>query len=104
MNRARIAALQYFVRPIEDFGAFRDQVTGLVHTAADYDCDLLVFPEYFTVQLLTLGDINRPMRDQVRDLARRVPEYIELFQSLSRSSGVHIVAGSIANADPDNSS
>lgn len=101
MNRARIAALQYFVRPIEDFGAFRDQVTGLVHTAADYDCDLLVFPEYFTVQLLTLGDINRPMRDQVRDLARRVPEYIELFQSLSRSSGVHIVAGSIANADPD---
>jgi predicted amidohydrolase/ribosomal protein S18 acetylase RimI-like enzyme len=101
VNRARIAALQYFVRPIEDFGAFRDQVTGLVHTAADYDCDLLVFPEYFTVQLLTLGDINRPMREQVRDLARRVPEYIELFQSLSRSSGVHIVAGSIANADPD---
>ncbi len=100
MNRVRIAALQYFVRPIDHFSAFCEQVTGLVHTAADYDCDLLVFPEYFTVQLLTLGDVSRPMRDQVRDLSRRVPEYIELFRSLSRSSGVHIIAGTIANADP----
>lgn len=96
MNRARIASLQYFVRPIRDFSAFRDQVAGLVHTAADYDCDLVVFPEYFTVQLLTLGDIRRPMDEQVRHLATRVPEYIELFEGLAKSCGIHIVAGTIA--------
>ncbi|MCA9272067.1 MAG: GNAT family N-acetyltransferase, partial [Phycisphaerales bacterium] len=101
MNRARIAALQYFVRPIRDFSEFQEQVAGLVHTAADYDCDLLVFPEYFTVQLLTLGDIRRPMDEQVRDMARRVPEYIEVFESLSRSCGIHIIAGSIATPDAD---
>ncbi|CAE7200838.1 yhcX [Symbiodinium necroappetens] len=100
LNRARIAALQYFVRPIRDFSEFRDQVAGLVHTAADYDCDLLVFPEYFTVQLLTLGDIRRPMDEQIRDLSRRVPDYLEVFESLSRSCGIHIVAGSIATPDP----
>lgn len=43
MNRARVAALQYFVRPIREFSEFRAQVTGLVRTATDYDCDLLVF-------------------------------------------------------------
>ncbi|XHC26092.1 GNAT family N-acetyltransferase [Phycisphaerales bacterium ac7] len=100
MNRARIAALQYFVRPIRDFSEFRDQVTGLVHTAADYDCDLLVFPEYFTVQLLTLGDVRRPMDEQVRSLARRVPEFIELFTTLAREHGIHIAAGSINTLDP----
>ncbi|MCA9303439.1 MAG: GNAT family N-acetyltransferase [Phycisphaerales bacterium] len=100
MNRARIAALQYFVRPIRDFSEFREQVAGLVHTAADYDADLLVFPEYFTVQLLTLGDIRRPMDEQIRDLSRRVPDYLEVFESLARECGIHIVAGSIATADP----
>ena len=100
MNRARIAALQYFVRPIGDLAQFRDQVTGLVQMAADYDCDLVVFPEYFTVQLLTLGDIRRPMDEQVRDLTNRVPDYLELFEGLSRRFGIHIVAGSIATADP----
>ncbi|OAB56761.1 hypothetical protein AY599_01340 [Leptolyngbya valderiana BDU 20041] len=99
MNRARIAALQYFVRPIADFGQFRDQVTGLVQTAADYDCDLVVFPEYFTVQLLTLGDIRRPMDQQVRDLTTRVPDYLELFEALSRRFGIHVIAGTIATAD-----
>ncbi|MFG0328484.1 MAG: GNAT family N-acetyltransferase [Phycisphaerales bacterium] len=101
MNRARIATLQYFVRPIHDFSEFRDQVEGLVHTAADYDCDLLVFPEYFTVQLLTLGDIRRPMADQVRALARRLPDYLELFERLARTAGIHIIAGTIPTPDAD---
>lgn len=100
VNRVRVAALQYFVRPIRDFAEFREQVAGLVHTAADYDCDLLVFPEYFTVQLLTLGDVRRPMDQQVRDLARRVPDYVEVFGALARSSGIHIVAGTTITPDP----
>ncbi|MEZ6243066.1 MAG: GNAT family N-acetyltransferase [Phycisphaerales bacterium] len=100
MNRARIAALQYYVRPIASFSEFREQVAGLVHTAADYDCDLLVFPEYFTVQLLTLGDVRRPMPEQVRDLAKRTPDYIEVFETLSRECGLHIIAGSIPTPDP----
>lgn len=102
MNRARIATLQYFVRPIRDFAEFRDQVTGLVQTAADYDCDLLVFPEYFTVQLLTLGDVHRPIDEQVRSLARRVPDYTEIFENLSRTFGIHIIAGSIPSPDRTN--
>lgn len=103
MNRARIATLQYFVRPIKDFSEFNEQVAGLVHTAADYDCDLIVFPEYFTVQLLTLGDIHRPMDEQIRALSRRVPQFIEVFESLSRSCGIHIVAGTIPTPDPEDS-
>lgn len=101
MERIRVATLQYFVRPISDYGQFEDQVSGLVRTAADYECRLLVFPEYFTVQLLTLEDVNRPMDDQVRDLARRVPQFIETFSQLARQTGLYIVAGTIPVADPE---
>ena len=38
MARLRVASLQYFIRPIQTLDQFRDQVVGLVETAADYDC------------------------------------------------------------------
>jgi predicted amidohydrolase len=48
MDRIRVASLQYFVRPVQTFEQFRDQVQGLVETAADYKCQLLIFPESLT--------------------------------------------------------
>ncbi len=99
MDRIRVAALQYFIRPIQDFGEFREQVRGLVRTAADYECRLLVFPEYFTVQLLTLGDVERPMDEQIRDLADRVPEFLEMMAELVRETGMYVVAGTIPVRD-----
>ncbi len=99
-GRLRVAGVQYFIRPITTFEQFRDQVCGLLETAADYRCKLVVFPEYFTVQLLCLGDIRRPMRVQIRDLARQVPVFIELMASQARKHGLHIVAGTIPVGDP----
>lgn len=95
MKRLRVAALQYYIRPVETFQAFEDQVRSLVETAADYKCHLIVFPEYFTIQLLTLGDLSRPMPDQVRALADQLPRFIELMSGLSRKHSTYIVAGSI---------
>jgi predicted amidohydrolase len=95
MERIRVASLQYFIRPVQTFEQFRDQVEGLVETAADYKCHLLVFPEYFTIQLLTLGNLKRPINEQVRDLARQVPRFIELMSGLARRSRLYIVAGTI---------
>ncbi len=95
MDRIRVATLQYFIRPVQTFEQFRDQVSALVETAADYKAHLLVFPEYFTVQLLTLGDVRRPIRQQIIDLARQVPRYLELFSQLARDHKIYIVAGTI---------
>ena len=95
MERIRVAALQYFIRPVKTFADFREQVAGLVDTAADYKCQLLVFPEYFTVQLLTLGDVRRPIREQVRDLAAQLPEFLDMMGGLAKRHKLHIVAGTI---------
>lgn len=99
MDRLRVASLQYFVRPVRTFDEFRDQVEGLIDTAADYKCHLVVFPEYFTVQLLTLGDVKRPISDQVRDLACQAPVFRELMRSLAVKHRLHIVAGTIPVVD-----
>ncbi len=102
MDRIRVAALQYFIRPVTTFEQFRDQVEGLVQTAADYKCHLIVFPEYFTVQLLTLGQIKRPIHEQIRDLAKQVPRFVETMAGLARANKIHIVAGTIpAREDGD---
>jgi len=95
MDRLRIASLQYFIRPVRTFEEFSDQVVGLVETAADYKCGVVVFPEYFTSQLLTLGNVKRPIEEQVRDLPKYVPRYVELLQRLSKLHDVYIVGGTI---------
>lgn len=102
MQRIRVASLQYNLRPVEDLEDFGNQVRALVATAAEYGCQLVVFPEYFTVQLLHLADVRRPIDKQVRDLARKVDDYQELMAGLARQHGLYIVGGSIPVADdPD---
>jgi predicted amidohydrolase len=94
VDRIRVASLQYYIRPIRSFEQFADQVRGLVETAADYGCHLVVFPEYCSLQLLTLGDITRPIPRQIRTLASYVPRYEELLSGLAKQRGMYIVGGS----------
>lgn len=101
MPRVRIASLQYFIRPVSRFEDFVDQVEGLVTTAADYKCRLVVFPEYFTSQLLTLADVKRPIEEQVRDLPRHVPRYVETLTTLARRHSLYIVGGTILTSGAD---
>lgn len=98
-ERIRVASLQYFIRPVQTFEQFRDQVDALVETAADYKSQIVVFPEYFTIQLLTLGDIKRPIQEQIRDLARQVPRFIDMMSTLARRENIYIVAGTIPSMD-----
>lgn len=95
MDRIRIATLQYYLRPIRSFDDFRNQVEALVETAADYGCRLVVFPEYFTVQLLTLGNVKRPMAEQIRDLAGHHSRFMEMMSGFASRFGVHLIGGSI---------
>ena len=94
-ERIRVASIQYFVRPVASFDEFAAQVSALVGTAADYRARLVVFPEYFTVQLLTLGDPSRPITEAVRELAGHVPAFLELMSMLARRHELYVVAGTI---------
>jgi predicted amidohydrolase len=102
MTRLRVASLQYYLRPVATFAAFADQVGALVETAADYKARLVVFPEYFSVQLLALGDIKRPIAEQVRDLAGQVDAVTTLLADAARRHNVYIVGGTVPVNVPGN--
>ena len=102
VERIRVAVLQYFIRPVASWEEFAGQVTGLVETAADYGCQLAVFPEYFTLQLLTLSDVRRPIEEQIRLLAGQRPRYIELMSGLAREHRIYVVGGTIPGVDDGN--
>ncbi len=104
LDRIRVATLQYFIRPVESFERFQEQVEGLVETASDYRCHLVVFPEYFTTQLLMLGDYKGPIRDQVRELSKQAPRFIALMKGLAERHKLYIVGGTIPVEDPKSGS
>jgi predicted amidohydrolase len=101
MKYLRVGALQYYIRPVQSFQQVQQQIESLVHTAEDYKCHLLVFPEYFSTQLLTLGDIRRPMPEQIRDLAAQSDRLDEVFSDLAQRTGLYIVGGTVPTRDED---
>lgn len=100
-RRVRIAATQYFLRPIDRFEQFADQVSSSAETAAGYQCRLLVLPEYFTLQLVSLGDGRRPFAEQIRDVAGFLPQYLDLLSGLASEHNLYIVGGTIPVSGED---
>lgn len=84
------------MRRLREVDEFEEQIAALVRTAAsDYECDLVVFPEYFTAQLLTLESSEQPIASQVRKLASHAPRFVAFMRGLARKHKIHIVAGTI---------
>ena len=91
-RRVRVAAVQYLLRPINCFEDFATQVQFFVRSAATYGCQFVLFPEYFTMQLLGYLTELSPAR-AVRRLAQLTSEYEDLFQRLAEENRLYIIAG-----------
>lgn len=91
-SRVRIAAMQYLLRPISRFEEFATQVEFFVRSAREYRCQFVLFPEYFSMQLLSFLRDPSPAR-AVRRLAQIAPEYEALFTRLAKESGLYIIGG-----------
>jgi len=89
-SSVRIAAFQYL--PIHCFEDFATQVEFFVRSAQEYRCQFALFPEYFSMQLLSYLLEPAPAR-AVRRLAQLTPEYEGLFKRLAKESGLYIIAG-----------
>lgn len=93
-TKVRIACVQYKVRKINNFEDFANQVEYFVETAADYRADFVLFPEFFSVQLLSVFEPLSAI-EGIRKLANDFTEpFIELMSRLSQKYGVYIIGGS----------
>lgn len=89
----RVAAVQYQMRPIASFDDFARQVEFFVDAAGDYHCDFVLFPELFTLQLLSITPAKRPGL-AARKLASYTPKFLQLFTKLAIKYNVNIIGGS----------
>ncbi|MCA9740855.1 GNAT family N-acetyltransferase [candidate division KSB1 bacterium] len=89
----RICSVQYNLRKINSFDDFAQQCEYFVDIASGYKSDFAVFPEIFTLQLLSFLPRERPGK-AVRTLASFTSQYIDLFQKLAINYNVNIIGGS----------
>jgi len=89
----RICTVQYRMRKIGGFDEFAEQCEYFVDVASGYKSDFVVFPEIFTLQLLSFLPNQRPGL-AVRTLAGFTPQYLDLFQHLAIKYAVNVVGGS----------
>ena len=101
----RIAVTQYKVRDIADFDGFAEHVGWHVEGAVWQGADCVVFPEYFTSELLTTFPEAKttPYTEAERVFDRMGREYkedyLDLFKGLARDRGIYIVGGSLFYRD-----
>ena len=94
-RKVRVACVQYQVRGLQRFSDFSDQAEFFVDAAAGYRSDFVLFPEFFTMQLLSQEGLRRlSSREAIARLSQLEGPFLELMGRLARDYGVHIVAGS----------
>ncbi|MFC5051511.1 GNAT family N-acetyltransferase [Rubritalea spongiae] len=94
-RKVRVACVQYQMRGVSSFEQFAEQVEYFVETAHDYRADFLVFPEFFSVQLLSQEKWrNLPSAAGIAKLADMEEEFTELMTRMAQEYGIHIIAGS----------
>ncbi len=89
----RACAVQYQMRMITSFEDFARNCEYFVDVASDYRCDIVLFPEMFTMQLLTFLPNKSPGK-AIRQLDQFTKQFEELFTSLAIKYNINIVAGS----------
>ena len=61
-------------------------------TAEEFDTDFILFPEFFTTQLLSIGD-KQGQSLTIEDLPDFTEQYLALFKKLAKQTNMHIIGG-----------
>jgi predicted amidohydrolase/GNAT superfamily N-acetyltransferase len=93
-STVRVATVQYLQRRISSFDEFAQIVSYFVSAVAENKSDFVLFPELFTMQLLSLADDNLKPLQSMRQLATYTERYKQLFESLAIRHNINIIAGS----------
>jgi predicted amidohydrolase len=91
-----VASCAYPIEPLTSFAAFVDKQTRLVAEAARAGAQLLVFPEYGSIELTsTLPDAQRgALARELSSLTPLLAPMLELYSELAKRHGVYILSPS----------
>ncbi|BBL69593.1 carbon-nitrogen hydrolase family protein [Methylogaea oryzae] len=92
----RIAAAQYDIGFLENWANYEAKIARWVAEAAANGAKLLVFPEYFSMELPSLfsKEIYSSLDKQLEAMQQVLPDFFKLFEAQAKQHAAHIVAGS----------
>lgn len=88
----RVSSVQYHLHTISSFDEFAHQVEHYIKTAQEFESDFIIFPEFFTTQLLSIGN-EQGEALTIEHLPEFTEQYQDLFSSLAKKTGMHIIGG-----------
>ena len=99
----KIAAAAYPLDWFDAWSGYEVKLTAWVAEAAGQGAQLLVFPEYAAMELVSLAGEDTAARNlpSMQAVADRMPDANQLHRDLARAHGVHILGGSAPVRDGD---
>ena len=90
----RVATVQLQARKVTSFEEFISNVEYFVDVTSDYRSDFVVFPELFTLQLLSLEPKKLTPAESIEHLTRYTPRFVEAMQKMAVEYNINIIGGS----------
>jgi predicted amidohydrolase/GNAT superfamily N-acetyltransferase len=94
VESVRIATCQMQARAVKDFDEFIGQVEYFVDVAADYEADFILFPELFTLMLLSAEDEELSPIEAIEALSRYTPRIRKTLSQMALNYNINIIGGS----------
>jgi len=92
-DTVRVATVQFQMRGLEDRSDFERRVKYFVDVASEYRSDFVVFPEWFTLQLLSIEKKPLAPDQGIQRMIEYTPWYLKTMEHLAVSSNVNIIGG-----------
>jgi predicted amidohydrolase/ribosomal protein S18 acetylase RimI-like enzyme len=93
-DRVRVASVQYGQRRIRSFDEFREMTLYFIDVCADYGADFALFPELYTLQLLSVENEPIPPNEAIRHITAHEPAIMDFFREAALKYNINIIAGS----------
>jgi predicted amidohydrolase len=90
--KLRVSAVQYQLHTIQSFDEFAKRCEHYLKTAEEFGAEFVLFPEFFTTQLLSIGD-GTGNALTINDLPNFTEQYRKLFSSFAQQMNIHIIGG-----------
>lgn len=90
--KIRVSAVQYHLHTITSFNEFAAQCEHYIKTAQEFGSEFVLFPEFFTTQLLSIGS-EQGASLTINEMSAFTEQYINLFKQLAKQTGMHIIGG-----------
>ena len=93
-DTVRVATVQYMQRRVRSFEEFLDLVRYFVDVTADYRADFVVFPELFSLQLLSMEDEQLSPAESIEALTKYSTPLKEALRDMAVRYNINIIGGS----------